>query len=56
MPTFWMLAQAVSATVRLKCCGQAVPSTRLGRSSVPVISAAALAMSSPIFQRSMIFG
>ena len=33
-PTFWMFALAASATARLKCCGHAEPSTRVGSSSV----------------------
>ena len=56
IPTFWMLAQVVSATTLLKCCGQALPSTRIGCSSVLVIIAAPFAMDSPMPHSSLIFG
>ena len=51
-----MFAQVVSATTLLKCCGQALPSTRIGWSSVLVIMAAPFAMDSPIAHSSLIFG
>jgi hypothetical protein len=50
-----MLAKAASATALLKCCGHADPSTRVGSSSVPVMSAAPFAIASPVAQRSLIF-
>ena len=34
MPTFWMFAYVASAIARLKCCGHADPSTRVGSSVV----------------------
>ena len=53
MPTFWMFALAASATARLKCCGQADPSTRVGSSVVSVIIAAPCAILSPIAHMSL---
>ena len=45
---------SASATARLKCCGQARPSTRVGSSSVPVIIAAPFAIVSPVAHSSLI--
>ena len=51
-----MFAQVVSATVRLKCCGHALPSTFDGSSSTPAIIAAAFAIVSPVSHSSLMCG
>ena len=53
MPTRRMLASTASASGRLKCRGHAAPSTRVGRTRVPVMSAAPWATESATAQSAL---